>query len=94
MPYTARHHRKSYAGFWVTKRSGGVVCRDADVPSLNLTLQSPSATDLCLCVFRRGNKDPVFGVIGIQSGSDAILTTGNLARIDFVESIQGNGIAK
>jgi hypothetical protein len=26
-------------------------------------------------------------------GSDAILMTGNLARIDFVESIQGNGIA-
>ena len=26
-------------------------------------------------------------------GSDAILMTGNLARIDFVESIQGNGSA-
>src|SRR5207253_7120115 len=42
----------SYAGFWVTRRSGGVVCRDFD--DLDAVLESDTSDDLrqLICTFQ------------------------------------------
>src|SRR6266566_9623313 len=46
------HIFRSYAGFWVTRRSGGVVCRHLD--DLDAVLESDTCDDLrqLICAFQ------------------------------------------
>jgi len=53
LPDTVQNeHVESYAGFWVTRRSGGVVCRHLD--DLDAVLESDTCVDLrqLICAFQ------------------------------------------